>query len=271
MKTQSTFIQRYSLLLFLILTPLISLAIPLFFPLPMEITPLLMVFVPGLLAVIFTAMTEEGKGVGALLKKLIQVRVGFKWYVIAIGLALGLRLAMSALALMLGWIPAIQMNSWSPPEFMIIGIFTFIGAVMEELGWRGYALPRLLAHRSALLSALIIGIPWGIVHLGLILPGQMNAGTSWMGTILFLMGLSVILTWFFIRTRESLVIVIMYHTAQNYFVFLNGGIELAPSMWLLTAVTLALALVLVILFGVNLQRSRVDQQGIANTRQAEIS
>ena len=264
MKTQSTFIQRYSLLLFLILTPLISLAIPLFSSLPTQAVPLILVCVPPLLAIIFTALSEGGKGVGALLKKLVQVRVGFKWYAIAISLALGLRLAMSALALILGWIPAIQMNPWSPPEFIIIGVFTFIGAVMEELGWRGYALPRLLAHRSALLSALIIGIPWGIVHLGLILPGQMNAGTSWMGTILFLMGLSVILTWFFIHTRGSLVIVILYHAAQNYFVFLNGGIDLAPSMWLLTAVTFALALVLALLFGVNLQRSSVDKPAVVD-------
>lgn len=265
MKTNSEFMELYFLTAFLIVTPLISLAIPAFLSLPAEVTPLILVFVPALLAVIFTAITEGRKGVGTLLKKLVQVRVGLKWYVIAIGLALGLRLAMSALALILGWIPTIQVNPWSLAEFIIIGLFTFIGAVMEELGWRGYALPRLLAHRSALLSALIIGIPWGIVHLGLILPGQMNAGTSWLGTILFLMGLSVILTWFFIHTRGSLVIVILFHAAQNYFVFLNGGIDLAQSMWLLTAVTLALALVLVILFGANLQRSLEKAASVAET------
>lgn len=257
MRENPTPIERYAWLIFLILTPLFSLAIPLFLPLPIEAVPLMMVFIPALLAIILTALTDGRKGVGALLKKLFQWQIGFKWFAIALGLALGLRLAMSVLALLFGWIPTVQLNDWSLQEYIIIGVFTLVGAVMEELGWRGYVLPRLLAHRSALLSALIIGIPWGIVHLGLILPGQMNAGTSWIGTILFLTGLSVVLTWFFVHTHGSLVIVILYHAAQNYFVFLNGGIGLKPSLWLLSAVTLALALALALHYGANLQRGPV--------------
>lgn len=265
MKSNSEIMQRSALRAFLILTPLISLAIPVYLPLPMEITPLIMVFVPALLALIFTALTEGRKGVGALLNKLFQWRIGFKWYVIAIGLAFGLRLAMSTLALILGWIPAIQMNPWTLPEFIIFGVFTIIGAAMEELGWRGYALPRLLSQRSALLSAMIIGIPWGLLHLGLTLPGQMNAGTSWMGNILFIIGLSVILTWFFIQTRGSLVIVILFHAAQNYFVFLNGGIPLAQSMWLLNTIPIVLALCLILSFGPGLQHTSVKKKVMMDT------
>ena len=259
MKTKSEFMEQYSLPAFLILTPLLSLAIPVFLPLPAEVTALLLVLVPALLAVLFTALTEGGKGVGTLLKKPFQWRVGFKWYMIALGLALGLRLTMNVLAILLGWIPSIQLNDWSPAQYLIIGIFTLIGAFMEELGWRGYVLPRLLAHRSALSSALIIGIPWGVLHLGLTLPGQMNAGTSGVGTILFIVGLSVILTWFFIQTRYSIVIGIVYHAAQNYFVFLNGGITSTESLWLMTAVTVAIALILILLHGPNMQRDPVRE------------
>jgi hypothetical protein len=102
MRTNSPPIERSALLLFLILTPLLSLAIPAFLSLPAEVTPLILVFVPALLAVLFAAFSEVRKGVGALLKKLFQWRIGFKWYMIAIGLAMGLRLVMSALALIFG-------------------------------------------------------------------------------------------------------------------------------------------------------------------------
>jgi membrane protease YdiL (CAAX protease family) len=264
MKTNSTPLERYSLLLFLILTPLLSLAIPIYLPLPVEATPLMMVFVPALLAVILTAFTDGRKGVGVLLKPLFQWRISLRWYAIALGLAFGLRLVMSALALLLGWIPTIQLNEWSFQEYIIFGVFTLIGAVMEELGWRGYALPRLLVKRSALLSALIIGIPWGIVHLGLILPGQMNAGTSWLGTLLCITGLSVVLTWFFVQTRGSLVIVILYHAAQNYFVFLNGGIGSARGLVLYTVVTVLLALVLCLYYGANLEHSPVKERVVVD-------
>ena len=124
---------------------------------------------------------------------------------------------------------------------------------MEELGWRGFALTELLARRSAVTSALIIGIPWGLVHIGLVLPGQMNAGTSWLATILFLIGLSVVLTWFYIRTGGSLIFPILYHAAQNFFVFLNGGMAISQSLWLLAIVTLALAMLILVLAGPNME------------------
>lgn len=263
MNTKSTFIERYSLSLFLILTPLLSLAIPLFLPLPPEVVPLMMVTVPALLAILLAALTDGRKGVGAMLKKLFQWQIGFKWVFIALGLALALRLSVSLLAIFFGWIPTIQFYSWSPGQFLIIGVFTLFGAIMEELGWRGYALPGLLVHRSPLVSALIIGIPWSILHLGLNLPGQMNAGAPWMSTLLFIIALSVVLTWLFIQTRGSLFIVILHHAVQNSLVFLNGGVPFAESSWLLAAVTVVLALVVILIFGPNLQRHPVKNPVVA--------
>jgi membrane protease YdiL (CAAX protease family) len=173
---------------------------------------------------------------------------------------------MSLLALLLGWVPAIQFRSWSPQQFLIIGVFALIGAVLEELGWRGYALPRLLAHRSALVSALLIGIPWAVLHLGLTLPGMMNAGTSWAATILQIIGLSVVLTWLFVQTRGSLVIVILYHAGQNFFVFFNDGLTPAQDLWLLAIVTTALAFVLTLLFGSMLQTSPAEKAALVTEK-----
>jgi membrane protease YdiL (CAAX protease family) len=190
--------------------------------------------------------------------------MSIKWYVVALGVALGLRLAMSVLAVLLGWIPAIQIRIWSLQEFIIIGIFILIGGIMEELGWRGYALPKLLPNHSGLFSALFIGVIWGCIHLGLNLPGQMNAGLPWLPTILQIIGLSVILTWLYIQTRGNIVIPILFHAGQNFFVFLNGGITLTQQLWLLTVVTTALALILIAIFGPDLQRGPVQKPVVAD-------
>jgi len=199
MKTSNSLIKRISLPAFLILTPLISLAIPLFVSLPPEIPPLMIAVIPAVLAIFLTALTAGGRGVRALLKKPFEWRVGFKWYVVALGLALGLRLTMSVLALLLGWIPAIQIRMWSLPEFLLIGTFILIGGITEELGWRGYALPKMRTRRSALFSALFLGVIWGVLHLSLTFPRQMNAGAHWLPTILQIIGLSVVLTWLYVR------------------------------------------------------------------------
>jgi membrane protease YdiL (CAAX protease family) len=266
MKTNSASRENRLLIVFLILTPLISVAIPAFLSLPAEVVPLILVFIPAIIAILFTAFSEGRKGVGVLLKKPFQWQINFKWYLIALGLAVGLRLTMSLLALLLGWIPAIRLNDWAIPQYLVFAIFTFIGAFMEELGWRGYALHKVLHHRSALASALIIGIPWGIVHLGLLLPGMMNEGTSWVATILCLINLSVILTWFFVQTGHGIFAGIVFHAAENYFVFLTGGFTAAEGLWLMTAVTLAIAGSLIIVYGTGLQRSPTNKFAIIDAR-----
>lgn len=272
MKRNTDLPGRLSMPAFLILTPLISLAIPVFLSLPLEVVPLTLVFIPAVLAVLLTAVTGGGWGVGALLKKLTPERTDFKWYLMAFGLALVSRFAISVLAILFGWTTTFQLYDWTPMQYVIIGIFTMIGALMEELGWRGYALPKILMYRSALVSALIIGIPWGILHLGLTLPGQMNAGTSWVSTILFILGISVILTWLYLQTRSGIVAGIVFHAAQNFFVFLNGGMLAAGifwESWLLTAVTLVMAIALIVIYGPGLQRDPVKAVTMVNAEPLE--
>jgi hypothetical protein len=129
-----------------------------------------------------------------------------------------------------------------------------------------------LEHRSALASALIIGVPWGILHLGLTFSGQMNAGTSWGSTILFLLGISVILTWLFVQTKYGILAGIVFHAAQNFFVFLNGGMLAAGifwESWLLTAVTLAMAVTLIVMYGPRLRHGSVKVAPIVNAEPLE--
>lgn len=269
MKNHSTWLKRFALAAFLILTPLISLAIPILVSLPPEITPLMIALIPAILAILLTALTNGARGVRALLKKLFAWRVSFKWYVIALGLALGLRLMMSVLALLLGLIPAIQIRAWSLPEFILLGTFILVGGAMEELGWRGYALPKLLDNRSALFSALFIGLVWGVLHLSLTFPGQMNAGSHWLPTLLQLIGLSVVLTWLYIQTGSNIVIPIMFHAGQNFLVFVNEGITLTQQLWLMTVITLVYSLVIFSFFGTSLQSRRMNAPDMVNAKSME--
>ena len=70
---------------------------------------------------------------------------------------------------------------------------TFVFAAGEEIGWRGFALPRLLKRGiSPLKAAFLFGVPWALFHLPLTLPGKLAEGVPPLAQFLVLLSLSVI-------------------------------------------------------------------------------
>lgn len=255
-----SFVTRQPVALFGSLTFLLTFATYLL-PLSRAVLPFLIVLLPTLIAIGLTAISEGGAGVRLLLDKLGQWRVSLKWLVIALGLALLMRLAISVLALSLGLIPAIQVRPLPLEQLLALAVIVTIAALLEEVGWRGYALPKLLAQYSALTASLIIGIVWGSLHLALLLPGMMNAGAPALPTVLAVACVSVLTTWLYVNTGGNLILVIIFHAAQNFFVIVNEGISFTAVAWLMVGVYLALALVVVVLTGRNFTKQAVGQPG----------
>lgn len=262
MNSNTNFIQQYSLPIYLILTPLISNAIAFFSPIPTVVIALLMVLVPVIMAIVLTALAEGGKGVTTLLKKLFQWRISLKWYAVALLMPTGIILTGAVLTFLLGWTPAIQFSIPESSILIINSAIALIVAVMEEFGWRGYALPRLLARRSPLTSASLIGIAWGILHIGI----GLSAGRPWLPTLLSPFAASIVLTWLFVRTDGSLAMAILYHFAMDFvpqFFLLPLGLTDSQLVWAQTIPHLVVAFVLVLVFGVNLQRRSMREPVMA--------
>jgi membrane protease YdiL (CAAX protease family) len=60
------------------------------------------------------------------------------------------------------WRPA---QSCSFPPGLVAALF--IGSLQEELGWRGYALPRLLSRWGGVRASLVLGAAWACWHIPL--------------------------------------------------------------------------------------------------------
>jgi membrane protease YdiL (CAAX protease family) len=88
----------------------------------------------------------------------------------------------------------------------------------EEIGWRGFALPRLQQRYNALVATAILSVFWTIWHLPLFLfnPGYMEMGLGdFMGLSLsFFLG-AVIFTWLYNSTGGSILIAAVYHGASD--------------------------------------------------------
>jgi membrane protease YdiL (CAAX protease family) len=128
-----------------------------------------------------------------------------------------LALAGYGLYLLLGGSPTEGWQWSSPLLFVATVLFIFfLCGGQEEAGWRGFALPRLQARYSALLSSLILGVIWALWHLpNFFLPGTTQSELPILWFMLLVPALTVILTWILNNTRGSLLPVMLFHAAVN--------------------------------------------------------
>jgi membrane protease YdiL (CAAX protease family) len=92
--------------------------------------------------------------------------------------------------------------------------------LLEEFGWRGFALPKLQERYSALVSGLVLGAVWGIWHL----PLWLAFGVDLPVTLLLIVAHSVIMTWMFNNTEGSMFIALLAHASMNVsLTFLASG------------------------------------------------
>jgi CAAX protease family protein len=219
-----------------------------------SVSPLLgfpALFGPALAAVIVTAVTNGVPGLEDLLGRLVRWRVGARWYAVALGLPVALALTAAGLHLLLGAQTSVDFGGLSVLNFVV-----FVLIVGEELGWRGYALPKMLAERSALAASLIVGVLWGVWHLPtFFVLGAPQYGLPFSAFVLLTAAYSVVIGWVFVHARGSVLIASLMHGAINLSqgVFLSG-IDPARTYWLLAGVYGMASLVVALVFGASLSR-----------------
>jgi membrane protease YdiL (CAAX protease family) len=177
---------------------------------------------PALIAV-GLAWREGGGAVSRLLRQLTVLPTRPRWYAVLL-IPLGAFLAVDIVAVALGE-PVAGLFDALFPAILIVPLVVLLPAVTEELAWRGFALPRALTAMSALRAALVLGVPWTLIHVGLFLPGQMNAGAAYWSMATQIMSMSVILAWVYLGTGRSVLMAALVHALFNGLVPLTGGIE----------------------------------------------
>ncbi len=180
---------------------------------------------PALAAFIMTGITEGKAGVFRLLRRCIQWRAGWQWYLfILLGIPALLLLAIMVLP------GALASFHGLPPLFLVIYPANFVvtlilgGALGEEPGWRGFALPRMQPRYGPLWGTLLLGILWACWHLQQFLTPNQHGGpgtsfatflTNFPIFVLSVIALSIIFTWVFNHTRGSVFIAILLHASVD--------------------------------------------------------
>ncbi|MGZ8492375.1 MAG: CPBP family intramembrane glutamic endopeptidase [Gemmatirosa sp.] len=173
------------------------------------------VFAPALVALVLTARAEGRAGVWRLLARIGRWRVGTRWYVFAIGYFAAIKLAAAL-------VHRVATDAW--PRFGDTSWALLLGAILvstwvqagEELGWRGYALPRLAGHLGLGGASILLGGMWALWHLPLFfLSDTGSTGQSFPIYLLQVTAISVTMAWLYWKTEGSLLLVMLMHASVN--------------------------------------------------------
>src|SRR5918993_521534 len=172
--------------------------------------------VVSVVAIVLTGVVFGRGALRKLLGRLLIWRVNPLWYlvvllgpVVLVGGAVGLNTLMGG--------PALSLGNTLLGVVIMWAFFIFPGSALgEEIGWRGYALPRLQTGRSALSASLILAPIWGLWHLPLWLTGlPARTPTLYAAFLVSAFALSIITTWVYNSTGGSLLMVVMLHASAN--------------------------------------------------------
>jgi uncharacterized protein len=185
---------------------------------------------PALAAFVVTGMVEGKEGARKLLRRrILRWRVGIPWYLMAVfGVPIVYFVAAS---LALGTAPLEALIEDWPPIFTSylpkVAMVFLIVSLWEEIGWMGFALPRLQDRYGPLRASVVLGVMWALWHL----PAYFNStqvvadkvGLGELDRLLYLVPLllllavftRIVMTWLFNVAMGSVIVVTLIHAAFN--------------------------------------------------------
>lgn len=213
---------------------------------------------PSLAGVVMTGLVSGRTGLRELLSRLAKWRVGVGWY--AIALLLGPLLVAAVLLALSLLSPVFLPGVVTTDDKLALVLFGIAwgligGGFLEELGWTGFAVPRLRLHYSAVTTGLIVGLLWGAWHflIAFWASGSFAAGQ---GVAIFVAGFlvfymfalpayRVLMVWVYDRVGSLLVAMLMHASlsastlilqpAATGVPYLAWNLVLAVVLWVIVA------------------------------------
>ena len=227
---------------------------------------------PTLSAFIMTATTEGREGVRRLLGRLVLWRVGIRWYLFAlIGVPLIMLVGTMVYSMELPNLAALGGPSYLLGYLASFALVTVLGGpLLEEVGWRGFALPRMEPLHGPLLASLILGVLWALWHLPEFLVPSWAAssgGGGILSIILFTLTtitFTIVITWVFNNTRASVLLAILGHSSIDTFTIPLTAIF--PVWAIASALPLTIGFGVVAVALIVLTRGRLDYGRLAEAQ-----
>lgn len=190
------------------------------FPVTEEQLPVLiiaMLFGPSLAGIISAGLTSGKQGIRGLFSSLLRWRVNLRWYAIALMTApLSTLVVLLVLSLFSSNFPTAFSTSEDRISLVIMWIVSglFVG-FFEELGWTGFAVPRMRNKYGILTTGLIVGLLWGAWHFLVNLEADTFSGALPLALLIarlftWLPAYRILMVWVYDRTESQFIVTLMH-------------------------------------------------------------
>jgi uncharacterized protein len=218
-----------------------------------------MVLGPGVAGILLTVLIDGRAGLSEFRSRLLKWRVGARWYAVALLTAplliMGVLLSLSLISP--EFLPRILIISDKASVLLMGMAVGLVAGIFEELGWTGFAIPRMRLHYGVLVTGLFVGVLWGAWHL---LQSYWASGVTsgeislaiWLADAVVgafvgqLVAYRVLMVWVYEHTGSLLVAMLMHASfaAFTFILFLPSavmanlisGYAYAAVLWVVVAV-----------------------------------
>ena len=175
---------------------------------------------PSVAGILMTGLISGRAGYRALLARLLRWRVGARWYAVAM---LTAPLVYVVLCFLLSLISSefssgILLTS-DKAGLVLMGLAYGLlgGGFLEELGWTGFAVPRVRQRHGLVGTGLFVGLLWGAYHFSVIFWATSPSPSGALGVAILLAQLfawlpayRVLMVWVYDHTQSLLLAMLMH-------------------------------------------------------------
>lgn len=172
---------------------------------------------PSVAGLLMISLVSGRSGLREVLARLLTWRVGGRWYAVALLTAPFLVMAVSLALSLLSpeFLPAVFMTNNKAPLLLSGLAAGLIVGIFEELGWTGFAIPRMRRRYGVLSTGLLVGVLWGAWHFIMFWEPGSFSGALPLAVLLvrlfsWLPAYRLLMVWVYDRTGSLLVAMLMH-------------------------------------------------------------